>query len=139
VVLRTAVRVALMAVATIFVGIVGAMVGIWSLSDTLAVLLRSFLVISLLLAMTRAFRVRDRSASDHAARPSQQVLAAAGLASVVNLVGWGGHSLFGQLLVPAGVFSALLDFVVWMAVAVVGVRLGDHARVQATVAAAPYA
>jgi hypothetical protein len=135
---RTAVRVTVIAVGTSFVGIVGAMVGIWSLSATVAVLMRSFLVIALLLAMTRAFRVRDRRAADHAGRPSRQVLAAAGLAAVVNLAGWGGHSLFGQLLVSAGVLSAALDLVVWMAVAVVGVRLGDLARVQSTAAPIPY-
>jgi hypothetical protein len=37
------------------------------------------------------------------------------------------------------VASAVFDFVVWMAVAVVGVRLGERARVQAKAAAIPYA
>lgn len=47
--------------------------------------------------------------------------------------------LFGLLLVPAGWPSFLFDFVVWMALAVAAVRLGDRAKVQARVVAIPYA
>ena len=57
----------------------------------------------------------------------------------MNISSWDGHMLFGQLLVPAGVFSAVFDFVVWMGVAVVGVRLAGRAKVEATPAAIPYA
>ena len=138
-VLRTAIRVVAIAVGSIFVGLVGAIVGILSVNVTLAVVLRSVLVIALVLAMTRAFRIRDRRAADLAGRPFQQVLIAAGLAYVVNISSWGGHTLFGQLMVPAGVSSALIDLVVWMAIAIVGVRLGDRVRVQAQAAPTPYA
>lgn len=143
-VLRTVWRVVVIAVGTIFVGLVGAMAIIYNVHTltkaiNLAALIRTVLVLALVLAMTRAFRIRDSMAADHAGRPYQQVLVAAGLAYAVNISSWGGHTLFGQLLVPAGVFSALLDFVVWMAVAIVGVRLGDRARVQATAAPIPYA
>jgi hypothetical protein len=83
--------------------------------------------------------MRDRRAADHASRPYQQVLIAAGLAYIVNISSWGGRTLLGQLWVPAGLPSAVVDFALWMAVAVVGVRLGDRARVQAKAAPIPYA
>jgi len=41
--------------------------------------------------------------------------------------------------VPVGLFSAVFDFVVWMGVALVGVRLAERASVQAKTAAIPYA
>jgi len=137
--LRTITRVVMITIGTVLIGMVGAMIGIWSLSVTLAVVLRSFLAIALLLVMTRTFRISDRRAADQADRPYQQVLITAALAYVLNLVSWGGHPLFGQLLISVTVLSALLDAVVWMAVAIVGVRLGDRARVHATVAPVPYA
>jgi uncharacterized membrane protein len=137
-----------MAVGTVFVGVAGAVAGLGSFNSTpgdshglviAIVVLRSVLVIALVTVMTWAFRVRDRRTVDHARRPSRQVLIVAGFAYVVNISSWGGHTLFGQLIVPAGVFSVLFDFVVWMAVAVAGVRLGDRARVTAKAAAVPYA
>jgi len=137
--LRSAVRVAAMAVGTTFVGVIGVLLGISGANVTTAVVMRTVLVVALVLAMTRAFRIRDRSAADHAARPLSQVLIAAGLAYLVNPFSWGGHTLFGQLLVSAGVFSAVIDFVVWMAVAISGVLLGQRARVKATATPTPYA
>lgn len=79
-------------------------------------------------ALTRVFRIRDKGAADPAGRPSQFVLIAAGLAFAVNVASWGGHVPLGELLVTAGVVSALIDFVMWMAVATLGVLLGDRAR-----------
>lgn len=137
-VLRTALRVVVIAVATFVIGTIGALVGISKLDVTLGVVLRSVLVIALVLALTWAFRRSDMTADDHASRTHQQVLIAAGLAYVVDISSWGGHALFGQLLVPAGAFSALIDFLVWMAVAIGGVLLADHARVQSTAAPIPY-
>lgn len=143
---RTAVRVLVIALGTLFVGFVGVLVGfagswigIWSLSVTTVLVTRSILVIALLLALTRAFRIRDKGAADLAGRPSQLVLIAAGLAFVVNLAAWGGHALLGELLVPAGVMSALIDFVMWMAVAILGVLLGDRAQVHVKAGPVPYA
>jgi hypothetical protein len=103
------------------------------------VLMRTVLALALLIGLTWVFRVRDRKSADPAGRPYQQVLVAAGLAYVVNFSSWDGHMLFGQLLVPVGVFSAVFDLVVWMGVAVVGVRLAERAKVPATAAAIPYA
>lgn len=137
--LRIFTRVVVITVGTVFIGMVGGMIGIWSLSATLAVVLRSFLSIALLLMMTRTFRISDRRAADQADRPYQQVLIAAGVAFVLNLASWGGQSLFGHLLIPVTVLSALLDAAVWMGVAIIGVRLGDRARVQAAVAPVSYA
>lgn len=138
-ILRTVVRVVAMTVGTAFVGLLGVVMGISSLSVTMAVVLRTFLVVALLLAMTRAFRIRDRSATDHPARLSSQVSIAAGLAYALNPFSWGGHTLFGQLLVSAGLFSTLIDAVAWMAVAFSGVLLADRARVPASIAPVPYA
>jgi hypothetical protein len=138
-VLRSAVRVVVIAVGTMFVGLVGAMTGISRLNVAMAVMMRTVLVMALVLALTRAFRVSDRRAVDHEGRLYPQVLMAGGLAYVVNISSWGGHTLFGQLLVPAGVFSALIDFVFWMVVAIAGVFLGERARVQANAAPIPYA
>ncbi|HYO20455.1 MAG TPA: hypothetical protein VES02_17520 [Dermatophilaceae bacterium] len=137
--LRTGIRAVVIAIGTVFVGMLGAMIGIWSLDVTMTVVLRSFLAIALLLVMTRTYRISDRRADDQADRPYQQVLFAAGLAFVLSFAGWGGHPLFGQLLTSVSGLSALLDTVVWMAVAILGVRLGDRARVDATVAPVPYA
>jgi hypothetical protein len=139
VVLRTALRAVMIALATIFIGGLGVMMGIWSLSVTLTVVFRSLLVIALLPALTRSLRIRDRKAADEVGRPSQQVLIAAGIAFVLNVAAWGGHALFGQLLTPVGVLAILLDLVVWMAVATVGVRLGDRASAHASTAPIPYA
>ena len=139
-------RVLVVALGTVFVGFIGVPVGFagswigaWSLSIAVVLVTRSVLVIALLLALTRAFRVRDKGAADPAGRPSQLVLIAAGLAFAVNLASWGGHVLLGELLVPAGVLSALIDFVMWMAVAILGVFLGDRARVHVKVGPVPYA
>jgi hypothetical protein len=143
---RTAVRVLVIALGTLFVGFIGILVGFigswigaWSISITVVVVVRSALVMALLLALTRAFRIRDRGAADPAGRPSQLVLIAAGLAFAVNLAAWGGHVLLGELLVPAGVLSALIDFVMWMAVAILGVLLGDRARGHVKAGPVPYA
>lgn len=138
-VLRTAVRAVVIALATIVIGGLGVMMGIWSLSVTLTVVLRSLLVTALLPVVTRNLRIRDRMAADEVGRPSQQVLIAAGIAFVLNFAGWGGHVLFGELLIPVGVLAVLLDLVVWMAVATLGVRLGDRASVHAGTAPVPYA
>jgi hypothetical protein len=135
---RTALRVVLIAVGTFLVGIAGALVGIWRLDLTIGVVLRTVLAIALLLAMTSAFRVSDRRAADSERRPGQQVLVAAGLAYALNLSSWGGRTLIGQMFFPAGVASALVDFLVWMVVAVVGVRLGDRARIRPTSVPMPY-
>jgi hypothetical protein len=137
-VLRSAARVVVIAVGSFIVGLIGVMVGISWVNVTLAIGLRTVLVLAVVLVMTRAFRISDRRADDHGVRPRQQVLIAAGLAYVVNISTWGGHTLFGQLLVPVGVFSAALDVVVWMAVAVAGVHLADRARVESTAAPIPY-
>jgi hypothetical protein len=102
-------------------------------------LMRTVLVLAVLLLMTWNFRVRDRRSADHAGRSYLQVLVAAGLAYVLNFSSWDGHMLLGQLLVPAGLFSAVFDLAVWMGVAVVGVRLAERAKVQARAAAIPYA
>ncbi|MDQ1536523.1 MAG: hypothetical protein QOE58_916 [Actinomycetota bacterium] len=135
--LRTAKRVVLIALGTVLVGMVGALMGFLTLNVTLIVVFRSVLVIALLPVMTRALRIRDNSATDHVGRPDHQVLIAAGLAFFLNLAAWGGHALFGQLLIPVAVLAASLDFVVWMAVAIFGVRLGDRSRVRASLAPAP--
>jgi uncharacterized membrane-anchored protein len=147
-VLRTAVRVVVIAVSTLFVGIAGILMGLEGFTGgaadvdglvALVVLMRTVLVLALLMLLTWVFRLRDRKSADHASRPSRQVLIAAGLAYFVNVSSWDGHLLFGQLLVPVGVSSAVFDLVVWMGVAVVGVRLAARAKVQATSAAIPYA
>lgn len=147
-VLRTVLRVVLIAVGTLFVGLAGILITFGTSASSSgdvnsmvvsACLTRSVLVAALLMAMTWTYRIRDRKAVDKASRPYKQVLLAAGIAYFVNFSSWYGHMLFGQLLVPAGLPSLLFDFVVWMAVAVVGVRLGDRAKVQAKVAAIPYA
>ena len=138
-VLRTVIRVVLIFVGTLFVGILGTGVGIVWPNITLATVLRSVFVIALVLAMTLNFRIRDKKAVDHAGRPDRQVLTAAGLACAANILAWGGQSLFGHLMAPAGVFCATIDFGVWMAVSVVRVRLGDRVRGQATVATTPAA
>jgi uncharacterized membrane-anchored protein len=146
-VLRTALRVVAMAVGTLFVGLAGILMGLGGFKGSptdvdglvaTLVLMRSVLALALLLVLTWVFRVRDRKSADHAGRPSQQVLVAAGLAYFVNFASWDGHMLFGQLLVPAGVFSTVFDFVVWMGVAVVGVHLAERAKVQAKAVAVPY-
>ena len=143
--LRTTVRVVLIVVLTIFVGITATLMGFYSSDDlsvrfTNAVVMRSLFVMALLLVITRAFRIRDRQAADHAGRPYQMLLVAAGLPYVVSLAAWSGQALYGQLLLPEhGVASASIDFATWMAVAVAGVLLGDRARVKATVAPVPYA
>jgi hypothetical protein len=146
--LRTALRVVAIAVGTLCVGIAGVLMGLGGFAGSpgdvdgmvaTMVLMRTVLALALLLVLTWAFRVRDRKAADHAGRPYQQVLVAAGLAYVVNVSSWNGHMLFGQLLVPVGVLSAAFDFVVWMGVAMVGVRLAERAKVQARAAAIPYA
>jgi len=137
-VLLTAIRVAAIAVGTTFVGLLGVVMGVTSLNVTMAVVLRTALVIALLLALTRAFRIRDRTTTVAVVRPPQLVLVAAGLGYLVNPFSWGGHTLFGQLLVSAGVFSALIDWVVWMAVAAAGVLLGERSRVKAAAATVPY-
>jgi uncharacterized membrane protein len=147
-VLRTALRVVVIAVGTLFVGIAGVLMGFEGFSGgaadvdgliAFAVLMRTVLVMALLMLLTWLFRLRDRKSTDHAGRTSRQVLIAAGLAYFVNFSSWDGHMLFGQLLVPAGVLSAVFDFVVWMGIAVVGVRLAERAKVQATPMAIPYA
>jgi uncharacterized membrane-anchored protein len=147
-VLRTALRVVVIAVSTLFVGLAGILMGLEGFTGgaadvdglvALAVLMRTVLVMALLMLLTWLFRLRDRKSADHAGRPSQQVLIAAGLAYFVNVSSWSGNMLFGQLLVPAGVFSAVFDLVVWLGVAVVGVRLAERAKVQVTAAAIPYA
>ena len=143
--LRTAVQVALIGIATTIVGIAGTVIGFYSTDDlsgifTHAVVMRSVVVIVILLVMTRAFRISDRGAADHTGRPYQLVLVAAALSYALNLAVWSGQVLFGQLLVPEQhFFSAVLDTATWMAVALAGVLLGDRARVQATTAPAPYA
>jgi hypothetical protein len=143
---RTAMRVLVIALGTLFagfmgvlVGFIGSWIGAWSISIAVVVVVRSAFVMVLLIALTRAFRIRDRGAADPAARPSKFLLIAAVLAFAVNLASWGGHVLFGELLVPAGVVSALIDFVMWMAVAILGVLLGDRARVHVKVGPVPYA
>lgn len=83
--------------------------------------------------------MRDRGAADPAGRLSSFVLIAAGLAFAVNLPSWGGHVLVADLLVPSGVVSALIDFVMWMVVAILGVLLADRARVHDKVGPVPYA
>lgn len=146
--LRTALRVVAIAVGTLCVGIAGVLMGLEGLAGSTGdvdgmvvtmVLLRTVLALALLLVLTWAFRVRDRKSADTAGRPYQQVLVAAGLAYVVNFSSWDGHMLFGQLLVPAGVFSAAFDLVVWMGVALIGVRLAERVKVPARDAAIPYA
>jgi hypothetical protein len=147
-VLRTALRVVVIAVGTLFVGVAGVLMGIGGFAGrsgdvdgmvATVVLMRTVLVLAVLLLMTWIFRLRDRKSADHASRPYPQVLVAAGLAYVLNFSSWDGHMLLGQLLVPAGLFSAVFDLVVWMGVAVVGVRLAERANVQARAAAIPYA
>jgi hypothetical protein len=147
-VLRTVFRMVAIGIGTLFLGLAGVVMGIGGFTGgagdvdgllVTVVVTRSVLVLALVVVMTWLFRVQDRKAANHATRPYQQVLLAAGLAYVVNISSWAGQTLFGQLLVPAGVSSAVFDFVVWMAVAVVGVRLGERARVQAKAAAIPYA
>lgn len=147
-VLRTVLRTALIAVGTLFVGLAGVLMTFGTAEsssgdvDSMVVsacVTRSVLVVALLMAMTWTYRIRDRKAADRASRSSRQLLLATGIAYFVNFSSWDGHMLFGQLLVPAGLPSLLFDFVVWMAVAVAGVRLGDRAKVQPKVAAMPYA
>jgi len=147
-VLRTALRAVVIAVGTLFVGVAGVLMGIGGFAGrpgdvdgmvATVVLIRTVLALAVLLLLTWVFRVRDRKSADHAGRPFQQVLVAAGLAYVLNFSSWDGHMLFGQLLVPVGLFSAVFDFVVWMGVALVGVRLAERASVQAKTAAIPYA
>jgi hypothetical protein len=143
-VLRIALRVLAIAFGTLFVGLLGAEAGILN-SDTVeaaisvGIVTRSALAIVVLLALTRGYRIRDRRAADHAGRPHQQVLIAAGIAYAVNLLSWGGTTLFSQYWMTAGLGTILLDFIVWMAVAIAGVRLGERARVQAAAAPVPYA
>lgn len=147
-VLRNAVRVVIIGVGTLFMYLVGVLAGLLGTSiapgDVDArvlsiVVMRSFLALALLFALVLFYRVRDRKAADHADRPEKQLLIAAGLAYVVNFASWGGHSLFGQLLVPVGVFSTLFDLVVWMLVAFAGARVGARVRAQAATAPMPYA
>jgi len=128
-----------MAVGTTFVGVLGVLMGTSSGHITTAVAMRSVLAVMLVLAMTRAFRISDRSAADHALRPYPQVLIAAGLAYLADPFSWGGHTLFGQLLLSAGGIAALIDFVAWMAVALGGVLLGERVRVRPVSAPIPYA
>jgi hypothetical protein len=103
------------------------------------VVLRSVLALALVLALSQTFRIRDRRAPSQPGRSPQQVLVVAGLAYAVDLSSWTGRTLFGQMLVPVGVGSALIDFVVWMMVAAVGVRLAERASVHASTAPIPYA
>ena len=83
-----------------------------------------------MLTISRAFRVIDRRAVTPAGRPHKQVLLVAGLAYFADPFSWGGHTLFGQLLVPSGLASAAIDLVVWMSVAFAGVFLGERLPVQ---------
>jgi hypothetical protein len=146
--LRCAVRVVVIGAGTLFMYFAGILVAL--AGNNIApgdvdarvlsmVVMRSFLVLTLLFVLAWFFRVRDRKAGGPSERPEKQLLIAAGIAYLVNFASWGGHSLFGQLLVPAGVFSMLFDFVVWMLVVFGGVRLAERARVQAATAPIPYA
>lgn len=138
-VLRTALRVMVTAVGTFLVGIAGALVGIWRIDLTMGFVLRTVLALALLFAMAWTFRMRDRGATDRGSRSSAQVLVAAALAYTLNPSSWGGHVLVGQMIFPAGVLSSLVDFALWMAVALLGVRLGDRSPVKMATLPTPYA
>jgi hypothetical protein len=147
-VLRNALRVVVIGVGTLFMYLAGVLAGLVGTdiapgdidAKVLAmVVMRSFSSLAVLFALAWFFRVRDRKAANQRERPEKHLLIAAGLAYVVNFASWGGHSLFGQLLVPVGAFSAVFDFVVWMLVAFAGVRLGARVQAQAAVAPVPYA
>ena len=102
---------------------------------TTSVVMRSVLALPLLVLITRWRTVAAWGRS--VPHPVELAVVAGAFAYLLNPFAWEGRALLAQLITDAGIVTALLDAVVWLAAVLAG-ALWASGRDRRRVAATPY-